>query len=90
MEHLKKELKSFQISYNNCNVRLTRALEENEKLKSNLKNAKDEEKVGILSNTKKIQLTSNVKNIEKQKMELLNGFKKQMQLIDVLKKQKVK
>ncbi|KAJ8934134.1 hypothetical protein NQ314_013593 [Rhamnusium bicolor] len=34
-------------------------------------------------------LTSTVKHIEKHKTELLNGFKKQMQLIDNLKKQKM-
>lgn len=35
------------------------------------------------------ELATNLKQVEKQKIELLNGFKKQMQLIDVLKKQKV-
>lgn len=35
------------------------------------------------------ELTSALKQAEKQKLELLAGFKKQMQLIDVLKKQKV-
>lgn len=35
------------------------------------------------------ELSSALKQAEKQKLELLAGFKKQMQLIDVLKKQKV-
>lgn len=34
-------------------------------------------------------LTVTIKQIEKHKLELLDGFKKQMQLIDNLKKQKV-
>lgn len=35
------------------------------------------------------ELTATIKQIEKHKLELINGFKKQMQLIDTLKKQKV-
>lgn len=34
-------------------------------------------------------MTNIIKKIEKHKMELLNGFKKQLLLIDNLKKQKV-
>lgn len=35
------------------------------------------------------ELTATIKQIEKHKLELINGFKKQMQLIENLKKQKV-
>jgi uncharacterized membrane-anchored protein YhcB (DUF1043 family) len=35
------------------------------------------------------ELVANNKRLEKQKAELISGFKKQLKLIDVLKKQKV-
>ncbi|XP_050295937.1 testis-expressed protein 9 [Anthonomus grandis grandis] len=90
VEQLKRDLKSNNLNFNNCEVRLTRATEENEKLKQALKHCKDEEKDLKEGYRKQLtELTSTVKNLEKQKVELLNGFKKQMQLIDVLKKQKM-
>ncbi|CAG9764082.1 unnamed protein product [Ceutorhynchus assimilis] len=90
LEHLKKQLKNGNLNFNNCEVRLTRACEENEKLKGSLKQAKEEEKDLKDGYRKQLnELTSVVKHLEKQKIELLNGFKKQTQLIDVLKKQKI-
>ncbi|XP_072377334.1 uncharacterized protein [Diabrotica undecimpunctata] len=90
LEQVKKDLKKSTLDLNNYDVRLTRAQEENEKLKTSLKTLKDEEKEARESFKKQISdLTLTVKHIEKHKVELLNGFKKQLQLIDNLKKQKM-
>ncbi|XP_030750698.1 testis-expressed protein 9 isoform X2 [Sitophilus oryzae] len=90
LEQLKKQLKSASLSLSNCEVRLVRTNEENDRLKIALKSAKEDEKELKESYRKQInELNSALKQIEKQKMELLNGFKKQMKLIDVLKKQKI-
>ncbi|KAG5886059.1 hypothetical protein JTB14_009508 [Gonioctena quinquepunctata] len=89
LEQLKKELKSSSLNTNNLEVRLLRVQEDNEKLKVSLKSAKDEEKELKESFRKQVNdLTTSMKHIEKHKLELLNGFKKQLQLIDNLKKQK--
>uniref|UniRef100_A0A6P7GXZ1 Uncharacterized protein LOC114344327 n=1 Tax=Diabrotica virgifera virgifera TaxID=50390 RepID=A0A6P7GXZ1_DIAVI len=45
LEQVKKDLKKSTLDLNNYDVRLTRAHEENEKLKTSLKTVKDEEKV---------------------------------------------
>lgn len=47
VEQLKKELKVSNSSCNTAEVRVNRAVEEIEKLKANLKNAKQEEKVNM-------------------------------------------
>ncbi|KAJ8925882.1 hypothetical protein NQ315_009734 [Exocentrus adspersus] len=89
-EQIKKELKSSNLNVNNYEVRLNRAYEENEKLKATIKSSKEEEKELKEVYKKQINdLTVAVKRIEHQKAELLNGFKKQVQLIDLLKRQKM-
>ncbi|XP_066254989.1 testis-expressed protein 9-like [Euwallacea similis] len=89
-DHLKKDLKTTSTSLNNAEVRLARAIEETDKAKTSLKQSKEEEKELKDSYRKQLtELTAVVKKLEKQKMELLNGFKKQMQLVDALKQQKV-
>lgn len=90
LENVKKELKSSNINFNNCDVRLTRACEEIDKFKSIVKQCKDEEKEVKDGYRKQVsELTSTIKRLERQKIELLNGFKKQIQLIEVLKKEKM-
>lgn len=90
LESTKKDLKNSVLNANSLEVRLTRAQEENDKLKNALKMAKHEEKEMKETFKKQINdLTSIVKLMEKHKVELLNGFRKQMQLIDNLKKQKM-
>ena len=85
----RSEKKSGQ-SQKSVEVRLDRTLEEIEKYKSLLsaeraKSAEcsnvDKETFGKLSNENKI--------LQKQKTELINAYKKQMKLIDVLRKQKL-
>ncbi|XP_066143673.1 testis-expressed protein 9-like [Euwallacea fornicatus] len=89
-DHLKKDLKTTSASLNNAEVRLARATEETDKIKTSLKQCKEEEKELQESYRKQLTgLTAAVKKLEKQKIELLNGFKKQMQLVDALKQQKV-
>ncbi|XP_023016408.1 uncharacterized protein [Leptinotarsa decemlineata] len=89
-EQLKKDLKTSNLNLKNFEVRLLRAQEENEKLKDSIKIVKDDEKELKDSFRKQISdLTTTMKHIEKHKMELLNGFKKQLQLVDNLKKQKI-
>jgi hypothetical protein len=71
-------------------VRLNRSLEELEKLRTAMHNHKrDDKELRDLTRKKDDKLAANIKQLEKQKSELLLGFKKQMQLIDNLKKQKV-
>lgn len=71
-------------------VRLARALEDNDKLKaqlakarSSLRDAADEARAD------RDRLDANVRKLERQKSELLAAFRKQLKLIDILKRQKV-
>ena len=71
-------------------VRLNRSLEELEKLRTAAHNhERDDKELRDLTRKKDDKVAVDMKRLEKQKTELLLGFKKQMQLIDNLKKQKV-
>jgi hypothetical protein len=71
-------------------VRLNRSLEELEKLRTVIHNhERDDKELRDLTRKKDEEVATVIKRLEKQKSELLLGFKKQMQLIDNLKKQKV-
>nr|KAF6393976.1 testis expressed 9 [Pipistrellus kuhlii] len=71
-------------------VRLNRALEEAEKCKLELSKLRQNSKDIASEEHKKIEaLKSENKKLEKQKGELMMGFKKQLKLIDVLKRQKM-
>ncbi|KAK2575670.1 hypothetical protein KPH14_012064 [Odynerus spinipes] len=88
MEGLKKEIKTLSNQLNNYDLRLNRSLEENEKLKNTIKFNRLEEKelrdqVRKLTEEKKQE----IKHLEKQRLELHRAFKKQLLLIDNLKKQ---
>ncbi|XP_044747604.1 testis-expressed protein 9 [Coccinella septempunctata] len=86
---LKREIKVTTQSTNTNELKLNKALEENEKNKALLKTLKKSEKDLREGHKKQVQeLTSMIQQIEKQKNELIHGFKKQLQLIDNLKKQK--
>ena len=71
-------------------VRLNRALEEVERYKHQLEQAREGQR-GAATGLKgeNDRLRQEVKRLERQKTELTAAFKKQMKLIDVLKKQKV-
>ncbi|KAI5936697.1 testis-expressed protein 9 isoform X1 [Manis javanica] len=71
-------------------VRLNRALEEAEKYKLELSKLRQNNKDIANEEHKKIEaLKAENKKLEKQKGELMIGFKKQLKLIDVLKRQKM-
>ncbi|XP_072134559.1 testis-expressed protein 9 isoform X2 [Mobula birostris] len=96
-EYNKKELdsqkraqKQFATNHSATEVRLNRALEETEKYKAELNKLKQSNK--DITNQEKLmidQLKTENKKLEKQKTELMTGFKKQMKLIDILKRQKM-
>ncbi|XP_029354279.1 testis-expressed protein 9 [Echeneis naucrates] len=94
---LQKEIENLNISnkqaaavHSTVEVRLNRALEEVEKLKTQLNKMKqmnDDKKTA--DHQHKENLLAENKMLKKQKAELIVGFKKQLKLIDILKKQKM-
>jgi len=90
VENLKKEIRMLNQQSTNFDVRLNRSLESNEKLRSALKCSQTEEKE-LRSQIRKLQDDKKlaIKNLEKQRSELVQAFKKQMLLIDNLKKQNI-
>lgn len=90
LEPLKKELRTAVQTFKVNEMRLNRSLEELEKLRTVMHNrARDDKELRDLTRKKDDEVAVAMKWLEKQKSELLLGFKKQMQLIDNLKKQKV-
>ena len=85
-----KSLKVAESEYKSREVRLSRALEEVEKYKNKI-TAKATEKKQDNVQIKKDQdiLLRKIKLLERQRSDLLMAFKKQMKLIDVLKRQRV-
>nr|KAF6487852.1 testis expressed 9 [Rousettus aegyptiacus] len=82
--------KQASTSQNATEVRLNRALEEAEKYKLELSKLRQNNKDIATEEHKKIEaLKSENKKLEKQKGELMIGFKKQLKLIDILKRQKM-
>jgi len=74
----------------NNDIRLNRALEDIDKYKLKIKQleaGKKEAGLDVEQEIKRLQ-TEN-KKLEKQNKEVISGFKKQLQLIDVLKRQKI-
>lgn len=89
-EKLKKELKQINLNSGSNEVRLNRSIEEIEKLKNALRQAKQDEKDLRETHRKKTEeLSGAVKRLDKQRVELLHAFKKQLIIIDNLKKQRV-
>ncbi|XP_032905974.1 testis-expressed protein 9 [Amblyraja radiata] len=90
LETQKRAQKQFVTNHNATEVRLNRALEETDKYKAELNKVKQSNK--DITNQEKLtieQLKLENKKLEKQKNELMTGFKKQMKLIDILKRQKM-
>ena len=90
VEDAKRDAKKNLSKKSSADVRLNRALEDAAKLKGELLAAERERKDAKEGGKKTIdELTLKTKFLEKQRNELLHGFKKQMELIDVLKRQKL-
>ena len=89
-EEAKRDAKKNLSKKSSSDVRLNRALEEASKLRGELSAAEREKKDAKENGKKSVdELTLRTKFLEKQRNELLHGFKKQMELIDVLKRQKL-
>ncbi|XP_007447296.1 PREDICTED: testis-expressed sequence 9 protein [Lipotes vexillifer] len=90
LENKRRLQKQAVASQSAMEVRLNRALEEAEKYKLELSKLKQNNKDIANEEHKKIEvLKSENKKLERQKGELMIGFKKQLKLIDVLKRQKM-
>eukprot|EP00201_Polytomella_parva_P007213 CAMPEP_0175085646 /NCGR_PEP_ID=MMETSP0052_2-20121109/28785_1 /TAXON_ID=51329 ORGANISM="Polytomella parva, Strain SAG 63-3" /NCGR_SAMPLE_ID=MMETSP0052_2 /ASSEMBLY_ACC=CAM_ASM_000194 /LENGTH=393 /DNA_ID=CAMNT_0016357693 /DNA_START=44 /DNA_END=1226 /DNA_ORIENTATION=- len=71
-------------------VRLTRALEELEKYRTLLAEAKSQDREGKDSARAEVsKLQTEIKKLERQRTELLAAFRKQMRLIELLRRQRV-
>ncbi|MBN3296375.1 TEX9 protein, partial [Amia calva] len=90
IEALKRTQKQAATNHGATEVRLNRALEEAERYKMELNKIKHNSKEAATQEQQKMELLkAENKKLEKQKTELMAGFKKQLQLIDILKRQKV-
>ncbi|XP_053573483.1 testis-expressed protein 9 [Bombina bombina] len=90
LENFKRMQKQSASSQSVTEVRLNRAHEEAEKYKMELNKLKQSNKDTANQERKKIEeLKVENKKLEKQKAELMAGFKKQIKLIDILKRQKL-
>ncbi|MGH0127308.1 UNVERIFIED_CONTAM: hypothetical protein FKN15_030803 [Acipenser sinensis] len=89
LEGLKRVQKQTVTNHSTTEVRLNRAAEEAERYKMELNKMKQSSKDSASLEHQKIeQLKAENKKLEKQKTELMTGFKKQLKLIDILKRQK--
>jgi len=89
-EQLQRDVKSQQSNVGATEVRLNRALEEIEKLKSDVVKAKSSTKESQQEEKKRLEsLLAENRKLEKQKSDLIQGFRKQVRLIDILKRQKM-
>ncbi|XP_028257750.1 testis-expressed protein 9 [Parambassis ranga] len=90
VENLNRSHKQAAAVHSTVEVRLNRALEEAERLKSQLSKMQqmNKDKISEEHHSKENLLAEN-KMLKKQKAELILGFKKQLKLIDVLKRQKM-
>ncbi|XP_030269178.1 testis-expressed protein 9 [Sparus aurata] len=90
IENLNRSHKQAAAVHGSVEVRLNRALEEVERLKTQLSKMKqmNKDKISEEHQSKENLLAEN-KMLKKQKAELIVGFKKQLRLIDILKRQKM-
>ncbi|XP_076143094.1 testis-expressed protein 9 [Alosa pseudoharengus] len=90
IDGLKRAEKQAANKYSATEVRLNRAVEEAEKYKMQLNKIQQTTKDAAHQEHQRIEaLQAENKKLEKQKAELLVGFKKQLKLIDILKRQKM-
>ncbi|XP_056317717.1 testis-expressed protein 9 [Danio aesculapii] len=90
LESMKRTHKQAASTHSATEVRLNRALEEAEKTKTQLNKLKQSTKDLSSQEHQKIEaLQADNRKLERQKAELIVGFKKQLKLIDILKRQKM-
>ncbi|KAL5020276.1 hypothetical protein ScPMuIL_003168 [Solemya velum] len=90
LDQVKRSQKQQVSNQSATDVRLNRALEEIEKYKEQLQRSKTSSKEVTDQEKRRVdQLMADNKRLEKQKQELMAGFRKQLKLIDVLKRQKM-
>ena len=71
-------------------MRLNRALEEIERLRGLLREARAQQQEGKdFARERSNEQLEEIRRLERQRAELLSAFRKQLKLIDVLKRQKV-
>jgi len=90
LESAQKSLKVAESEHKGREIKLSRALQEVEKYKRTIENTASEKRQdseGIRKENEK--LSRQIKLLERQRKELLAAFKKQMKLIEILKRQKV-
>ncbi|KAH0619759.1 hypothetical protein JD844_014016 [Phrynosoma platyrhinos] len=89
LENMKRAQKQASASQSSMEVRLNRALEESERCKIELNKLRQSSKDVANQEHKKFEeLKTDNKRLAKQKEELMAAFKKQLKLIDILKRQK--
>ena len=89
-DSMKKEFKKSQIEHGQLEVKVNRQIEEIDKLKVELSKQMIGKKDSNEQEKSKIEhLSAENKRLQKQKQELVQAFRKQMKLIDVLKRQKM-
>ncbi|KAL7061342.1 hypothetical protein AAHC03_09940 [Spirometra sp. Aus1] len=90
VETLKRASDQQTSSQKTVGIRLNRALEEVEKHRGEAERARTAARDSMEASKRQIdQLTTDNRRLERQKQELIVGFKKQMRLIDVLRRQKM-
>jgi hypothetical protein len=89
-DQMKRDQKKVQVDQQQQELRLNRALEEIEKLKSQLAKTQTSTRDTTDQDKKRFEnMSMEIKRLHKQKQELIQAFKKQLKLIDILKKQKM-
>jgi len=89
-EALKKDGKKSGADQQHLELRLSRALEEIEKFKTQVQRSSAASRETTEQEKRRVeQLAAENKRLQKQKTELIQAFKKQLKLIDILKRQKM-
>ena len=89
LEELRRNEKQAQQNARAHDVRLNRALEEVDKCKSTIRHMEKDQQNRDVARQDYDRVVRENEKLEKQKKELLVAFKKQMKLIDILKRQKI-
>lgn len=90
LDTIKKSQRNNEADGHSKDIRLNRALEELKKIKTQLNQQQSKSDEALQTAQQEItRLRTELKRAEKQRQDFVTAFKKQMQLIDVLKRQKL-